>query len=143
MVSDFQKKIVDALSNDNVHAKDYFGELKDPKKYQAPSDDKPIIYVNYTKDEPENDNLFRSKYTFDLYVVHTAFSANEKTRTLTHKDIHSVMSHIRSTLQLKSFDNSEPIKLKKGDKMFDAPVNGKYLTVYKRTFEVVLTELPN
>lgn len=141
MVSDFQEAVIDALKDESIHAKDYFGELKDPKKYKAPEDDKPIIYVNYTKDEPLQNNFIKSKFTFDLYVVHTAFSGHENTRKETHKDIFSVMQHIRSTLLLKSFNGSEEITLKKGEKIFDAPANGKYLTVYKRTFEVVLTQL--
>lgn len=143
MSSLFQDKIVEVLNNDNVIARNYFGELKDPKKYQAPTNDKPIIYVNYTKDEPDANNLYKSKYTYDLYVVHVAYSLNETNKNLTHKSIHNVMNHIRESLQFNSFCDSELIRLKKGEKIFDAPTNGKYLTVYKRTIEVVIVEPQN
>lgn len=136
MINVFETKVIEALNENELKAHKYYGELINPKNFQFNQQDLPIIYVDYIGDKPID--TLRKEFKFNLYIAHISYSKNKKTRQQKHQEIYSLLKAIDETLDLNSFDNSEPIKMGKTEKIFDAVINEGYLTVYKREFTATL-----
>jgi len=142
----FEDAVINALKtnsdntpNKDIHVKKYFGELSQPKSYIHPQDGNPNLLIDYIKEDPIKNSPSRSEHTFNIYMAHLSFSGNEKTRTLKHKDIYSLLNHIDNKLSFNSFENSEPIKISKTEKIFDNLSQQGYLTVYQKRITCVLS----
>jgi hypothetical protein len=136
MIGEFETAVIEVLNKDEIKADKYYGELIDPKKFQFNQKDLPIVYVDYIGDKP--DSPIRKEYKFNLYIAHISYSKHKNTRQQKHQEIYSLLNEIDKRLSLKSFENSEPIKMGKTEKIFDAVINEGYLTVYRREFTATL-----
>ncbi|MDY0320416.1 MAG: DUF1834 family protein [Arcobacteraceae bacterium] len=136
MIGAFEEAIINELNQDELKSKKYYGELINPKSFQFNQNELPIIYVDYIGDKPND--MLRKECKFNLYITHISYSKNEKTRQQKHQDIYATLKEIDERLALNSFCGSEPIKMGKTEKIFDAVVDSGYLTVYKREFTTIL-----
>jgi hypothetical protein len=136
MIEAFEDAIINVLNHNELKSKKYYGELINPKNFQFNQNELPMIYVDYIGDKPND--MLRKDYKFNLYITHISYSKNEKTRQQKHQDIYAILKEIDTRLSLVSFCGSEPIKMGKTEKIFDAVINNGYLTVYKREFTTIL-----
>ena len=136
MIDGFETKVIETLNKDDLKATKYYGELINPKSFQYNQQDLPIIFVDYIGDKPVD--TLRKDYKFNLYIAHISYSVNKKTRKQKHQEIYSLLKDIDERLALESFNGSEPIKIGKTEKIYDALTKDGYLTVYKREFTAIL-----
>lgn len=136
MITLFEKFITVELNKDGLNSKKYFGELENPKTYNFKVNEMPLIFIDFVGDKPVD--LIRKEYSFNLYISHISFSKNEKTRTSKHHAIYDLLKEIDNKLSMKSFANSEPIKIGKSKKIYDAVVKAGYLTVFTKELSVIL-----
>jgi len=136
MITDFEKSVIDVLNVDGLNAKKYFGELGDPKNFKFVTHEMPLVFLDFIGDTP--DNPIRDIYKFNLYIAHISYSKNKETRSLKHYEVYGLLQEINKRLSLKSFLNSEPIKIGKSEKIFDSVIGAGYLTVFKREFTTIL-----
>ncbi len=131
-------QIHELLKSKNINAKKYFGELENPKNFKYELTTLPLILSDFIGSKPID--ILREECKFNLYEIHVAYSKNENTRAAKHYELYSLQKTIKKILHLKSFENSEPIKMGKLEKIFDANISTGYLTVYKQEFSIIIKE---
>ena len=120
----------------NITAEKYFGELENPEKGNFAKGDLPIVYIDFIEDDTSKPNTI--DLVFSLYIVHMAYSKHKTTRENTQNEIHDLLKNIYKELSFKSIEDSEPIEMKKLQKIYDASAAGGYLSVYKKDISMTI-----
>ena len=128
--------ITTITTNTNVTVEKYFGELEKPEDGNFAKGDLPIVYIDFIEDDTSKANTI--DIGFSLYIVHMAYSKNKITRENTHNEIHDLLQEIYKSLSFKSIEGSDPVEMKKLQKIFDASAAGGYLTVYKKDISITI-----
>ena len=136
MIDIFEQEVIQVLKDQDIHTKKYFGEFSNPQNIQVNLNDLPLIYLDYTGSEPEG--RIKEEHTFYLYIAHISYSKNEVTRSNKHYELYELFDKIKKTINLKSFENSDPIRWGKKTKIYDAVTDKGYLTVFTQSFTTIL-----
>ncbi|MDC7249275.1 MAG: hypothetical protein PQJ49_05080 [Sphaerochaetaceae bacterium] len=131
-MQNFEKGVIQALKDVSINTQKYFGEFADPQKLDIDLNKTPIVFLDYTGSAPIG--RIKENHEFYLYIAHLSYSNNETNRSNKHYELYDLFSDIKKALNLKSFDNSEPIKWEKKQKIFDAVTQKGYLTVFTQVF---------
>ncbi len=131
-------EMINTLKTLDIEVDKYFGELIDPKKFKAELSSMPLVLVDFIGSSPENS--FNEEAKFNLYEIHISYAKNEKTRAKKHYELYELQKSIKDCLFLKSFKNSEPMKMGKLQKIYDSSVTNGYLTVFKQEVSVIYKE---
>lgn len=135
MYAKYHQSLLDIINTTpNIKADKYFGELSELEKGNFIKNGLPIIYIDFVGDDFPNTKDI--DITFSLYIVHMSFSKNKITREKTNNEIHDVLQKIYKLFSFKSIFGSDPIKLEKLQKIFDATAAGGYLTIYKKDLSI-------
>lgn len=136
MLDIFEDEIKESLNKEGMTANKYFGELSNPSLVKIDINKLPLIYIDYVGNKPINP--VKKEHNFCLYIAHISFSKNPTTRTSKHYELYDVLEKLNQTLNLKSFNQSEPIKMGKTQKIYDQATEKGYLTVFKQDFSAIL-----
>ncbi|WP_320034799.1 hypothetical protein [Halarcobacter sp.] len=131
-MQNFEKGVIQALKDANINTQKYFGEFANPQQVNIDLNKVPIVFVDYTGSTPEG--RLKENHEFYLYIAHLSYSNNETNRSNKHYELYDLFKNIKTALNLKSFDDSEPITWGKKQKIFDAVTQKGYLTVFTQVF---------
>lgn len=135
MLSVFQTDLIKHI-NTKYTAKEYFGELADKTRLKLIKNDLPMVLVDFVG--ADSDGAYEDISTFNLYILHAAYSKNEELRSNTKLALLDYIRSIKRLIAQQSFGNSSPIEIKKTKKMLDAAVDGAYLTVYTMSISATI-----
>lgn len=139
MYKKYQDGLIQAIKNNtDINAQDYFGELERPEEGAFAKGALPAVYIDFVEDDTSNPSTI--EIFFSLYIVHISYSKNTQTRLETKQEIYDLLGSIYNNIAFKSIEDSEPLRLKKLQKIFDAKAAGGYLTVYKKDLSM---HIPN
>ncbi|MGE3612269.1 MAG: hypothetical protein AB7G20_02150 [Sulfurimonas sp.] len=116
----------------------YLGEFDDPESLQSCIKSAPVIFIDFDGDEVID--TYRKMCRWNLYIVGSTASKQEKYREVSRHELIEFMEKVDKSLIDRSFSNSGSIKLIASKKIFDGITNHGYLSVYVRNFSAVLFE---
>lgn len=133
-----EEEIKKLLKAKDINCDKYFGELKDTKNFRYELTKLPLVFTDFIGSKPID--MLREDAKFNLYEVHISYSKNKATRALKHYELYELQKVIKNSLHLTSFTNTEPLKVGKLEKIFDAVTQSGYLTVFKQELSIIIKE---
>lgn len=127
----FETKVIEALKNIDINCSKYFGEFSNPQKVNIDLNNTPIVFIDYVGSKPNG--RIKEKHEFYLYIAHLSFSQNKINRANKQYELYDLLDAIKKALNLKTFNNSEPITWGSKSKIFDAATDKGYLTVFNQS----------
>ncbi len=119
-----------------ARAQKYFGELENPQEGNFAKGSLPIVYIDFVEDDTSKANTI--DIVFSLYIVHISYSKNTTLRENSNNEIHDLLKDIYKNLAFKSVEGSQPIEMKRLQKIYDATAAGGYLSVYKKDISITI-----
>ncbi len=128
----FETAVIEALNNIDITCSKYFGEFSNPQTVSLDLNHTPIVFIDYVGSKPIG--RVKEKHEFYLYIAHLSYSQNKINRSAKQYELYDLLADIKKALNLKTFNNSEPITWGTKSKIFDAATDKGYLTVFNQSF---------
>ena len=131
-MKDFEALIIEVLNSQGINCSKYFGLFSNPQKVSIDLNNTPIVFIDYVGSKPKD--RIKETHEFYLYIAHLSYSQNKINRATKQYELYDLLSNIKKALNLKTFNNSEPITWGSKSKIFDSATDKGYLTVFNQSF---------
>lgn len=138
MLREFTEDILNALAillgEDKVHF--FTNNFSSEEKIASALKNSPLVYLDFVGDEYRNE--FSKKCFFEIYVIQATPSSAKQNRESAFKEHMDFLETIDTFFYGYKFKNASGIILGKLKKEYSDMTKNGFLSIYKRSFEVIL-----
>lgn len=137
MYREYQDALIAKIKNNiNSNVQPYAGELERLNAGEFVKSSLPIIYIDFVEDDTSQYKTVDLYFSF--YIVHMSFSNNKDTQMNTKNELFDLLQNLYKSLFHELIRESDPIRLLRLKKIFDANISGGYLTVYQKDIKMTI-----
>ncbi|MCL9820936.1 hypothetical protein NCR96_04155 [Helicobacter sp. 14348-15] len=138
MLREFTEDILNALAillgEDKVHF--FTSNFSSEEKIASALKNSPLVYLDFVGDEYKDE--FSKKCFFEIYIIQATQSSAKQNRESTFKEQMDFLEEIDTFFYNYKFKNANSIILGKLKKEYSDMTKNGFLSIYKRSFEVIL-----
>lgn len=138
MLREFTEDILNALAillgEDKVHF--FTSNFSSEEKIASALKNSPLVYLDFVGDEYKDE--FSKKCFFEIYIIQVTPSSAKQNRESTFKEQMDFLEEIDTFFYNYKFKNANSIILGKLKKEYSDMTKNGFLSIYKRSFEVIL-----